>query len=247
MSTEIESAVGGDDFSELARERRESAAEQATIPPPQFVLSVQHTEAELYLEPTAIPMRYVDPETLIGLMRSNYGASLEAPDLGALIRATSLDEVKGMTELERLKAIWELPNATIEFRNGKLPTKYGFVPIVNITVDYERVYVSVEGITELAEAVAYEVLELLWRSAGVERKSTELGQFVRLVGFVTSTRVDFGPLMNEFLGKRFQEALDNSFVGKGRHAGANGSRSHRNEFKPPPNVMSTVTWTDLSL
>lgn len=240
-------AIAGDDFSDLARQRREEAAKQAAEPPPNFILGIESSELTVVLDPKAVPLKYIDPALLLSLTESHYSASLDTPDLGALIRATSLDLVQRMEPMERLKAAWELPEASVEFNNGRLPTKYGFVPIRNIYIDFEKVIVRVQGITTLAEAVAYEILEVLWRSAGVERKYSELEDLVRLTTYATATTVDLGESARHLLGGRFLRYFQESFAAGGKFTGAFGSRSHRHDFKPPSNVVSSVTLDELHL
>lgn len=237
----------GDEISDLARRRRDDAEKQSTVPPPNFVLNVERSEFSLVLDPRAVPLRYLDPEKLLSLIEAHYSASLELPDLGALIRATSLETVQAMTYPDLLKQAWALSEASLQFRNGKLPTKYGFVPISSIYIDFEKVVIAVSGITSSAEAVAYEVLELMWRSAGVERKSSEIADSVRMVSYVTLTSTDFGDPANSMLGQTFRESLVEGFSRGGQFAGAFGPRSHRNDFKPATNVISSVTLDELHI
>lgn len=246
LSVEGRSEIG-DEISDLARRRREDAEKESIVPPPNFILSVQQSEFSLVLDPQAVPLRYADPDTLLSLIDSYYSATLESPDLGALIRSTSFESVQAMPFAERLKRAWALTDGNIQFENGKLPTKYGFVPIRSIYIDFEKVIVSVAGITSLAEAVAYEVLELMWRSAGVERRYSEIEDAVRLVSYATVTGADFGDSANRVLGDTFRGSLTREFSQGGQFAGAFGSRSHRNNFKPSTNVVSSVTLDELHI
>ena len=152
-----------------------------------------------------------------------------------------------MNFTERLTAAWALPDANVEFMDGRLTTQYGFVPIRSIYIDFEKIIVRVQGITSLAEAVAYEMIELLWRSAGVERKYSEIEESVRIKSYATSTNVDFGTSANHFLAESLQNLLADSFNQGGRFAGSFGPRSHRHDFEPAKNIASSVTLDELHL
>ena len=235
----------GDEFSDLARQRREDAERKSTVPPPNFVLGVDQAEFTVVLDPRALPLRYADPSELIRLMSEQYDARLEPPNLGDLIRETSLEAVRSMDQSELLSRAWKLTGAAAEFKDGRLPTKYGFVPIRHVYIDFEKVFVAVQGITSLAEAVAYEVLELLWRSAGVERKYSEIQESVTLVSYATRTRVDFGDAAAQLLAPKLVDYLTSGFSKGGPFAGAFGDRSHRHGFKPYPEVATSVTLDEL--
>jgi hypothetical protein len=237
----------GDDFSELARQRREDAEKESTLPAPNFVLGVIQAEFTVALDPQAVPLRYADPDILLRLMAEQYNATFESPDLGALIRETSIQAVQGMDESDLLRRAWKLGGASVEFKDGRLPTKYGFVPIRHVYIDFEKVFVAVQGITSLAEAVAYEVLELLWRSAGVERKYSEVEQSVRVVSYATRTRVDFGEAASQLLGEKLNRFLPAALSKGGQFAGTFGDRSHRHNFKPAPEVVTSVTLDELHI
>lgn len=247
MTVDGTQSTTGDEFSELARRRRQDAEDEAAERPPDFILSVDRSEVNYVLEPSAIPIKYIDPEVLLELMESNYSATLEPPDLGSLVRETSLQAVQEMSSAERLKRAWALPDASIEFRDGRLPTKYGFIPIREIYIDVEKILVRIHGISTFAEAVVFEVLEIIWRSANADRKYSELDEFVRLKGYATATNVDFGDVASNLLGPRVLPLLNASFGQGGAFAGAFGTRSHREAFRPPTNVVCRVTLDELHL
>ncbi|MCC5993326.1 MAG: hypothetical protein JJT99_12480 [Rhodobacteraceae bacterium] len=77
----------------------------------------------------------------------------------------------------------------------------GFVNIVELGFGSQSIFARVYGTTGQAEVVCKQLLEKLWSATGLERKWRELVEYVNLVAYESSTKVDFGFPMKDFLSK----------------------------------------------
>ncbi|HVL93923.1 MAG TPA: hypothetical protein VM264_11350, partial [Acidimicrobiales bacterium] len=78
-------------------------------------------------------------------------------------------------------------------------------PIVSVELSREVILVRVQGVSKVAELIAAEVVEAMWRSAGASKKWSEIEPHIQLVGYATGTVIN--------LGRKFEDLLHPSISG----------------------------------
>jgi hypothetical protein len=120
----------------------------------------------------------------------------------------------------------------IYFRGGFI--NFGedsIVPISTLVFSDQSLSAEVYGTTKQAEFICKKLAEILWRSAGRERKWSEISNLVDIVSYSTSVIVKLKHPMKEFLSDKFQDFLRidiESESGYGREMGALGQQKFSN-------------------
>jgi hypothetical protein len=189
----ISPASEGDLISELAREtreRREIAVRESVRPRPKFIESVDMSEVLYVGRPPAFPLTLIDVAKLNEALRSQYQLEMADLDLSPLLTKLSRDQLARMDEVELLKRLAREPNAELKWVAGRFPLRDDFVPIRMIEINFESILVSVAGVSQVAEVIAKEVLELMWQIAGTKKRFADLDPLMSLVAYGTGTRLN---------------------------------------------------------
>jgi hypothetical protein len=214
-----------------SQERQESAQQAALREPPQFILDVEQSEVIYTLHPKHIPLPYIDFAKFAHALRERWGLSLDVRTLKVaptVLQRLSADSQADEEVFQRevMRHVLQEREPSFGFHGGKYPlSKSEFVRILTVKLNFESVLVAVAGKSQVAEAIAQEVLELVNESAGADRPWSVLEQEVRLIGYATKTRVALGPssAFERLLSPRFLTFLEGDVVDGerfGAHAGS---------------------------
>jgi len=214
-----------DAFSVLARERRERAEQQAAIPKPDFVTDIEQTEVAYTFRPSALPpLAQVNLKDLADSLKASFKVKLEPIDFSPLLRkGLTMDQLAAMDEATRIDQLMSIAESRLRFTSGRFPLRNDFVPIRHISIDFERIYVSVGGHTGIAEAIAEDVFESLWRQVGTAKRWVDAQSKVVLVGYATGTRI-VAPFSAELLlNPRLSKVLRDAFSSESRYVDTIGA------------------------
>jgi hypothetical protein len=245
MSSEsLQSGVPGDAISELARQRREIAERESTRPRPDFIQSVEHSEVIYYFLPVAIPFRQINIPAVSDALASQYEVRIAGPDFSPLLASFSLEQLMAMSEEEKMAHLVRTDDVRLRWTDGKFPLRDDFVPIRLIAFTFEAVQVAVAGVSQVAEVIVKEVVELVWQLAGAKKKFSDVERFIKLRGYGTVTRLELGYGPECLLNPAITEFL-NSNLAEGKHyADSMGVVAVGNEVK---NLNAVAAFDDLTL
>jgi hypothetical protein len=197
----------GDAISEIARERRLAAERESTREKPAFLTGIEQSEILYTFRPLAMPYSTVDPVALSAKLEDIYGLRLARLDLSPLLNKMSKDQVLHLETSEALKAIVRAPESQLRWEDGRFPLRNDFVGIRGVSINFESILVVVAGVSEVAEVVAQEIVELMWRLSGAKKAWQDVQQGLMLTGYGTATRVDLGFASESLLAREFTDFL----------------------------------------
>jgi hypothetical protein len=252
MSSDDQTPVYGatdaiDSISELARQRRALAEQQSERPIPDFIRSVESSEVIYYFFPSALPFRQLDLAAVSAALSSLYEVQIQGPDLSPLLKTLTLEQVMELNEEERMARLVRVTDVAIEWTNGKFPLRDDYVPIRTIAITYEAVQIAVSGVSEVAEVIAKEVVELLWQLAGSKRKYADVEKHLKLVGYGTATRLELGYGPECLLNPKVMEFLDSNLSNGSRYAESMGIVPVRSGTETKRQVNAVAALDDLTL
>lgn len=211
-----------DAISDLARQRRELAERESERPRPDFIHSVDHSEVIYYFAPSALPFRQLDIPAMSEALSSLYQVQIKGPDLSPLLRTLTLEQVMELSEEDRMARLVRADDVGFQWTNGKFPLRDDYVTVRIIAVTFEAVQVAVAGVSQVAEVIAKEVIELMWQLSGSKKKYADVERYLKLVGYGTSTRLELGYGPECLLNPRVMEYLDANLTAGQRYAEAIG-------------------------
>jgi len=226
MPEDRSSSPASDDLmSDLAREtreRRELAERESVRPRPKFIHSVEQSEVLYTFLPAAIPLAQIDANVLNDSLRSLYKLQLAGPDFAPLLTKIPREQLAQMDETELLNRLIRDRRASLKWTDGSFPLRDDFVPIRLVEVNFESIDVSVSGVSQVADVIAKEVMELLWQLAGSKRKFADLEYLLQLVAFATATRLNLGYQPECLLNPALMQFLDGNLAKGKRYASEMG-------------------------
>jgi hypothetical protein len=206
-------AVSSEDaLSDLARERRALAERQSARPRPSYVVGVDHSEAGYTLDPSAIPLSELDAGEFCESLNRTFGLELAPIDYGPLLNVIPRDQLLAMDEAAVLQKLITVRGSVLKFENGRFPLRNDFVPIRSMDVNFESVIVRVGGVTEVAEAVAQDVVDLMWKLSGSTKRWKDLESAVLLVGYATATRVQLSFPAEQLVSAALMDTLSGNLT-----------------------------------
>lgn len=210
MIDEVSSDVV-DPYADLARKRRESVEKEAQAPKPSFVTGVEHSEVVYNFHPAALPFVDVDPTVLSEQLKADYDLTLGRTDFSPLLKSIAREQLLQMDEAEILRRLVRSRDTILQFEGGRFPLRNDFVPIRSVDVSWESILVRVGGVSRVAEVVAGEVIETMWRLAGAQKRWQDIQEHIQMIGYGTTTRVQLPflaeKLMNPLLTRAFKDSL----------------------------------------
>jgi len=190
---DVTARADGDPISELARQRRDKAEREAARPRPEFIESVDRSEVFYALNAQGgIPYQLIDATSLVSSLAESYDLSLVNPDYGPLLREVGREGLSQMSQEEALQQLTGQQDSSLSFENGRFPLRDDFVIISAVDINFESIGVAVAGVSDIAEVVAQEIVELMWRIAGANKRWADLERLVIARGYSTTTRVNLG-------------------------------------------------------
>lgn len=238
-----------------SRQRQESTQREARRERPAFILAVDHSEVAYTLNPKFLPLAHIDSDAFMGALEKKWGLVLDPSsvklDPTVLQRIAneehSTDDAFGRAVV---KHALQTSQPKLSFYRGKYPvSKSEFFEIPRVTLTYETILVSASGISQIAEAVAQEILELVNAAAGADRRWETLAGEVQVAGYATRTKVDLGSeTAFEHLLSPTLLAFIKDHVEAGEQLGAHaGGYYARNQLGPAPKPIVSVGLDDLTL
>jgi hypothetical protein len=236
-------------ISSVARERRERLREEMTRPQPDFILNVSQSEVFQTFELRMMPLAQADPSNFVHSVEETYSCRLAPLDLAPLLGVMSGDELVKLDPGEALERLFRLDSAefTLSFKNGRFPTRYDFVPIRSISLNYESILVSVQGVSAVAEVVASEVAELLWAAAGVVKRWDDIEGGLQQKAYATGTKVDLGFPLEALLKSPVQDFVTEDIASPNGFGASMGGLKKRHGFKAAPSYAIAATIDELHL
>ncbi|MFF1338116.1 hypothetical protein ACFVYT_09415 [Streptomyces sp. NPDC058290] len=241
---------GLQEISEMARERREKVTEGLEATQPDFILEVLQSEVRIVLHPPmGLPFTEIDPTDLAHRMEDTYGSTVGPIDLGPLLQQTGREELAKISMDDALKRLVKLQNGhvVLRFAGGKFPVKYDFVPLISTVIDFESILVRASGTSSVAELVGQEVAEMVWASAGAEKRWTEIQSKLQLVGYATATKVDLGFPVEKLVSADLDKFFTEQVLAGEKFAGAMGDRSYRHNYRPSREFFGNVHLDELHM
>jgi hypothetical protein len=174
---------------DLARSRREKAQQESDKPRPAFVEAVEQSEVLYIFDPLAIPSQVLEPSVFVDFIAKAYGSKLEPLNIAPLLDKMSREEVMKLDEEGVILELVRRGVGELAFGYGKFPLRNDFVVIRKIAVNSESILANIVGVTSVAETIAAEVGEFLWRAAGVTKQWPEIAKRIKITGYGTATRV----------------------------------------------------------
>jgi hypothetical protein len=234
-------------ISDVAQQRRLAAQPSIDKKTPGWLLEIAQTEVSYTLSPRAHPLRQIDFPTLRDSLAKQYNISLKTPDdLGVL--TAHLPAGTKLTETDIVAMMLSGNNPMLMFTNGRFPvSRNDFVELKSILLTDELIYVVVQGKSQIAELVAKEVAELVWRAAGGDKRWDDIEPGLRLVSYGTGTIVDLGFAAETLMSPLLVKFMDDQVIGGKKYAAEMGQHSYRHKFKASPTRTSMYTLDELHL
>jgi hypothetical protein len=231
-----------------AQKRQELTQQAAQQETPDFVLGVEQSEALYTMPPRFLPLRHANYATLSQILDSKWSLTLdsERTALAPALSTVGREQLGTLTETEVMDHVLKSSRPEIAFRNGKYPlSDFDFVPIRGVQISFESVLVSVGGISRVAEAVAAEIVEAVWSSAGATRPWSAIEPYLQRRGYATRTKVDLGCPAEKLLSPTVLKFLDDEMIDGSKYATHMGHYLASAQGQPPVNTMSTYALDDL--
>lgn len=237
-----------DALSELARQRREEVARDSDRPKPDFLQSVEQSEVIYSFDLSGVPFRQMDIRAVSDQLDEAYGVQLDGPDFSPLLSVMTREQLVASDESVLLRKLVSLNNpGTIKWKDGRFPLRDDFIEIRSITLNYEAIQVNVAGESEVAELVAKETMELIWRLAGSKKSfDTDLKPLVLLTAYGTRTRLQLGYGPEVLLNQALLDFFDAN-MSKGRKFAKSMGRQKTNELPSLQDVQAVTSMDSLTL
>jgi hypothetical protein len=221
VSDKVAVAENSDELiSEIARQRRDRVvASEEHSTDPDFLDRIEASVVKYSLRESALPLAHVDVDLLVERLASSeyYRAELAPVTPGDLVNSFRPDELYKMTQSELLSNVFKREsNKLAVFTGGRFPLRNDFVPIQEIRIDRYGVRVGVYGTSRIAEAVAQEVLELIWIAAGFKRSFESCKPDILGTLYGTVTRVNLPVSLDHLLAPEFRSFVNDNLIGGGR-------------------------------
>lgn len=186
--------MASDPLSELARQRREEVARESVRPRPHFVQSVEQSEVIYTFDVAAIPFRQIDIVKLSEKLEEAYGVQIDGPDLSPLLSVMTREQLVNADESVLMRKLVRLPNTVmLRWTDGRFPLRDDFITVRQIALNFETIQVNVAGESEIAEVIAQETLETIWRLAGSKKSfERDLMPLLLMQAYGTRTRLQMG-------------------------------------------------------
>ena len=115
-----------------------------------------------------------------------------------------------------------MADASLAWTDGRFPLRDDFVPIRSVKLTWEAIQVNVAGVSQIAEVIAKEVIELVWQLAGSKKKFADVEKFLQVVGYGTRTRLNLGYGPECLLNPQVMKFLDSNLAEGPRFAASMG-------------------------
>jgi hypothetical protein len=238
-----------------SRQRQESTQREAQRERPPFILDIERSEVAYTLSPKFLPLAHIDYEAFIKLLEQKWSLSLDVSSVK--LDPTILQRIAGEGHSTDdalggaiVRHALQTGKPELSFIKGRYPLpKSEFVEIPAVTLNFETVLVSVSGISQIAEAVAQEIVELVNATAGADRRWEAVSGEVQVVGYATRTKVNLGSeaAFEHLLSPTLLTFIENH-VESGEQFGAHaGGYYARNQLAPAPKPIVSVGLDDLTL
>jgi hypothetical protein len=232
---------------DIAKRRREEVQTQSAKPLPDFIESITQTEVRYIFRPDDLPLGQVDAAKLVESVIGSYGVQLDSLDIGELLQTVPRERLLKMDDNEVLALLLRSSGSKkLRFIGGKFPLKFDFVPIRSISIDFESIHVSVAGISDVAETVTQETLQMIWKAAGSDRDLASILKTRAIVGYATGTRIALPFPLERLLSPRLQKHFEDHFLAGERFGAKFRGLSRRNGFNASENIVCTVAVDDLT-
>ena len=229
------------EYSKYAQERREELEKDLSQKPtPQFILSIQQAAVSYTIDPLMLPYSQVDFSRFSMILKEKYNLCFRKPSIpDSLLDVASCEEI----DARRIETLMnaEQSSSSVVFTAGRFPiSRDDFVPITQVEMNREAVQVVVQSNSKVAEVIAKEVVESLWESTGCPKRWDNISPMVQMIGYSTTTKVNFGISLNKFLCPSLSNFLDQEVASGSKHGAGMMTRSARHNFAPPPDTV--ITW-----
>lgn len=186
---------------------RKSIEESQTMERSPPEISPVRATVKINIAPVAIPfsvLKHVNLEQLIfEAFKSTFDrTSMNLPPSGPAVSTTDL-----LNHVIDTEKIAKFSGGYAAFSDDSI------VSIQRMGFGSQTLFATVSGTTKQAEFICKKLLELLWNAVGRDRRWAELNEYVNLVGYETSSKVDLGINGKQLFSSKFQEFLANDIGG----------------------------------
>ena len=228
----------------LALQRRQDAEAQSLRPRPDFIDSIERTSVSYTFDPSALPYKHVDAIRLNSEIESRYGSQLEA-DFSPLLSSMDEKDFGLLGQDERLQKLTKTSKSSLQWSGGRFPLRDDFVGINLIFINRERIVVSVSGVSQVAETIAKEIIEIMWSISGSKKTYADVEKLLQLKAFTTQTRLllGFGP--ERLLNKSLINFLNAQLASGANYAASMGKIKQNYTFDS--SLSAVVSLDDLTI